>query len=683
MLLTNGLVRFDFDDATGSLRQITNVKNGQRWLQDPRGSRLAKLIAPTPGHVSRPLFSHEAGRPEISRAGDTLQIQFPELRDGGGRAGIFMTARVRLPAGSQEAFFSLTIHNASSYRVNEMWFPWIGGRAGVPGKTKDRVTTSKRMDYDVFARFARGREETHTFGHHLQRWGDDGISQLPMMDLSNPAGGLSYIKYEQRPSPHNLVFENMLQPVDGYCLTWAWATGCFVEPGQTWTSAEVGVGVHDGDWHATADRLRQWAMTWWKPCDTPRAVREKIGLLHIHTEGFSGKHDHALSELPAVARDAQRFGVHDLMFWDYAASVYYRPDRGDFWEMPPARLREMKRALRDTRGLGTSVSAFVNWRLACRRNRSWRAMKPMLQESLFGQGMYGFPPGSMDGGVYVDAAYEMGSYSVCCGSDQFQPFARKLLKQTLDLGFDVIAVDQAAEWNYCLSRKHGHASPWDAWERTYAWFRDATRATRTRNPAAYTVAELPDLYNTQHIDLWWNWGWRQNQWVSAPVFRYVLPPMIPCWCIDENQRDVIAEAFAIGSFMAIATRDMTGLLSEAPALAEQVARLAKLRKATAAYVNHGIFRDTIGLDVKGGKGFVYTSKRGLAVTLANSSPRAARLKVQLAPDTHGFQTRSPGVLHVEGAAPMPAKTTRRNGRLIVDVQIPPYAAGVLTWDTGK
>jgi len=57
--------------------------------------------------------------------------------------------------------------------------------------------------------------------------------------------------------------------------------------------------------------------------------------------------------------------------------------------------------------------------------------------------------------------------------------------------------------------------------------------------------------------------------------------MIPAWCIDENQRDVLAEAFAVGSFLAIATRDMTGRLSDAPALAGQVKRLARLRKATA------------------------------------------------------------------------------------------------------
>jgi hypothetical protein len=678
MKLENGRVRFEFNDKTGSLEQITDLKTGFRHLDDSRGNRLVKLVVPTPEHNSRPLYSHEAGRPAMRRQGDTLTMAFPELRDHGKKTGVLLTVHVRLPDGGDEAFFSAEIRNRSPYRVLEMWFPWIGGRSGVPGKTREVCTDSKRRAFDPYARITRDATSTHTFGHHHLRRGDDGISMLPMLDWSGPGGGLSYIKYERQPSPHNIVYESLPQACDGVCLTWAWATGVFVEPGATWASCEFGVAVHQGDWHATADRLRRWVQTWWTPCDTPPGLREKIGLFHVHTHGFSGERHHEFSELPAIARDAQKFGVDDLMFWDYTASVYYRPDRGDFWEMPEKRRAELKRALAAVRRQGVSVSAFVNWRLASKRNKSWSYMQPLVQESLFGEGMYGFPPGTMDGGYYNDAAYEMGSYSVCCGAKQYLPFARRILGRTFDLGFDAIAVDQAAEWNYCLSRKHGHASPWEAWKRTYAWFDEATRTARARNATGYTVAELPDLYNTQCIDLWWNWGWRDNQWVSAPVFRYVLPPMIPVWCIDENQRDVIADAFAVGSFMAIATRDMAGKLSDVPALAQQVKRLAALRKATAPFVSHGTFRDTLGLKVENGRGYVYTSDRGLAVTLANGSAKKTRLDVKLAPAAVGQTPGRSGTLYVEGAKPVRLAPARRSGTLSFEVSLPPYAAGVFT-----
>ncbi len=678
MRLVNGLLSIEFDDGTGSVRQITDRKTGKRYLNDPRGCRLAKLIVPTPEHTSRPLYSHEAGAPLTTRKGDTVEIAFPELLYRGEQTGVFLTVRVRLPEGSPEALFSAEIRNESPYRVHELWFPWLGGRFNRPGKSRDVITTSRHTERDIYARMCEVGTSTHTFGHHHLRIFQEPTHLLPMMDMSDDVGGLSYIKYEKRPSPHILAFENALYTRDETCLTWSWATGVFVEPGQTYLSCEFGIGVHQGDWHETADRLREWIAGWWKPCDSPPALREKIGLMHIHTRSFSGENQHEFSELPAIAQDAMRFGVNDLMIWDCAASVYMRPDRGDFWEMPETSRQELKKSLAEVKSLGCSVTAFVNWRLAVEYNSTWKRLSPLVQQSLFGINLFGFGCGTLDGGWYGDPGYEMGSHAVCCGADGYLPYAREVLERTLDLGFDAISVDQASEWNYCLSRDHGHRSPWQAWERTYDWFAEVTHTTRSRNPEAYTVAEIPDLYNTQHIDLWWNWMWRDGLWANVNVFRYVLPTMIPCWCIDENQRDAIADAFATGSFMAIAARDMTGLLSDVPELAAQVARLADLRRATAPFVSHGRFMDNRGLTIEGGKGYVYTSPRGVAITLANGLPRKTTVRATLSPDVLGREIGSEYRLYVEGSEPRTIAAIGRAGNLRFRVDLPAYGAGVIT-----
>ncbi len=284
----------------------------------------------------------------------------------------------------------------------------------------------------------------------------------------------------------------------------------------------------------------------------------------------------------------------------------------------------------------------------------------------------------MDGGNYGDPGYEMGSHALCCGADGYRRYANQVLERTFDLGFDAISVDQAAEWNYCLSREHGHASPWEAWERTYAWFGEVTRAVRRRHPNSYTLAEVPDLYNVQHIDFWWNWMWRDNGWANIAVFRYVMPSMIPVWCIDENQREVLAEAFAMGSFLAVATRDMTGFLSDAAELAAQIKRLAKLRKDTAAFVSHGQFLDNRGIEVKGGKGFAYRSEKGVAVALANGHARARTLRVTL--DLAAFPGCEPDdcTLFVEGEKPVAAVIRGRGRRRTFTAALPPFAAAVLT-----
>lgn len=677
MRLDNGLVRFDFDDETGSVRQITDLRTGKRFLNDTRGNRLAKVILPTPDHMSRPLYSHEAGRPAMAREGDALRMAFPELTSHGRKQGVFLTVTVRLPAGATEAVFQAEIRNASPFRVHELWFPWLGGRKGKPGQRRETITTSQRVFHDIYAQFFEQGASTHTFGHHHLRLGLPTTHLLPMLDLSEADGGLSYNKYESRPSPQLLVFDNATYEREDLCLTWSWAANCFVEPGETWTSAECGVGVHQGDWHETADRFRRWLETWWQAADTPPAVREKIGLFHVQTHTFSGETCHEFSELPEIVQDAKQYGVDDLMFWDCTASIYMRPDHGDFWEMPRRRLQELKTALAEVRKQGCSVSSFVNWRLAAVYNGTWPKLQPLIQKSIFGVDLFGFPSATMDGAIYNDLGVEVGMHPVCCGADGYLPYARKLLTKTLDLGFDVIAVDQAGEWNYCVAADHGHESPWEAWQRTYDWYAEVARTTRQREPEAYTVAEVPDLFNTQYLDLWWNWMWRGNQWANLPVFRYVMPTMIPCWCIDENQRDVLAEAFALGSFLAIATRDMTGRLSDAPELAAQIARLAKLRRDTAAWVAHGRFRDDRGLQVRGGTGYVYTSDRGLAITLANSKPRKATVRVKLTPEALGYQVSGTPKLYLEGEKPVALTPATTGDVLAFRAVLPPYGAAVL------
>jgi hypothetical protein len=129
--------------------------------------------------------------------------------------------------------------------------------------------------------------------------------------------------------------------------------------------------------------------------------------------------------------------------------------------------------------------------------------------------------------------------------------------------------------------------------------------------------------------------------------------------------------------MAIATRDMTGLLSDAPELAAQVARLAALRRETAASSVHGRFLDTRGLRVEGGRGFVYASDAGTAVTLANPLPEEATVSVGLSPEEIGLQQASHARFHAEGAQPVVVSATEAGLVASFEVRLPPYGAGVL------
>ena len=681
MKLANGLLELEFDDRTGSLCQIRNLRRRGGFLADSRGFRLVKMILFTPEQVSRILLSNEAGRPRMVKRGDVLVITFPEFRYRGNPAGVFATVIVRLPEGSREAFFSIEVENHSPHRVLEVWFPVVGGRPARRGDGSDKVTLSYGRGYagastaNLYDQFGGGVMSTHSFSRHHQRVK---FGPMPLMDLQGAEGGLSYIQYEKKPVLTKLVFENHTPGIDDFCVSWAWARYPGIGPGDSWRSCEYGIGVHEGDWHVTADRLKAFVDTWWRPSGMAPSIRERIGMFHVQTHGFSGERFNEFSGLPAIARDSMKYGVRDLSIWDYTASIYYRPDTGGYWEMPARRLAELRRTLAALSKMGCRTNACVNWRLMAARNRMWKQLRSEVQQGVFGQGMYGFACGSMDGAQYMDESYEQGSYSLCQASPGFRRFARGLVEKTLDLGFSDLFIDQGVEQTNCYAANHGHRTPEEAIENAFVWIRDALRRVRARDPEAYVVAEVPELWNTQWADLWWCWGYRDGGWARPEMFRYILPQMVPLWPIDENQRDVIAEAFATGSLMAIATRDMTGRLSDAPELAQQVKRLAALRRATAPFVSHGTFRDDRGLQVEGGKGFVFTSGRGLAVTLANGRPKPVRLKVRLTPEQAGLGSVGSCTFHVEGAAPRTLRPVSRQGALVFDLPLPAFGAGVVT-----
>jgi hypothetical protein len=674
--LRNRLVSFEFSRSEGSLLQITDLKTGYAWLSPSAPRRLAKLIQRTPEKSSNILLSNSAGSPETSLDGDTLVMRFHSLRDGPIDTGVRLTVTVRLPEDSPEAFFSIEVANHGSSPLEELWFPFVAGRSGGGG---DVFTTSHGTERDLYHSFRHGTFDTHAFGEHLQRIGLTAGHMLPMMDVSNPQGGLSYIKYEQKPRPTDFAYENLTCDPEHVELGWAWATPIMLQAGRTYKSCEFGVGVHQSDWHATADRLRRFMDAWWRPSPMSAALKEKIGVYQVQIRAFSGERYHDFDELPAMARDCEKYGVKDITFWDPTASVYVRPDAaGDYWEMPPDREQMLRRALREVKAMGFQVSACVNYRLVNVTSRAWARIGSEAQYSVWGVPLYGNVPGSMNGAIYNAPNYEMGTRSLCQGTEKFAQFARDLTRQTLDLGLTSIFIDQAFEPNYALPKDPGGLDPFEAMDRTYGWFADASKMARARDPQAYSIGEVPDIWNTPSIDVWWMWGWNTPNWPTPEVFMYLMPEVCFIWCTDEYQLPLLPKAFAMGSFLAIGTRGLTGLISDEPTFGAHIAHLAALRSNTAPFVARGRFLDNRGLRMSGADGFVFVSKEGLAITLANGRPEAVDVTVRFRP---GALTKRPvgdGRLYLEDGTASAAAPGREGEERNLRLRLDGYSAAVWT-----
>jgi len=673
--LENDLVRFGFERATGSLVEITDRITGQQHLADARRGRLFRVMCPNGLWQSRYADSHEAGPPEVSRDGQCLTIRYPRLRAMDGPVALSAAVHVELPADRPEALFTLEITNNSPDRLHEIRFPWVGGWTGLAGPSADQGVCGC-VPVGVHPK----APETFAYnlsGLHRRQFHSYHGMQLPFFDLSGGGRGLSYICYQDRPNLGGMVLANLDPEPDGLSLSFSWVHFPFTLPGDAWQSPPVGVGVHQGDWHATADRFRAWLDTWWKAPQPPDRLARSIGHQVIQIRNFDGVPNHRFRDIPQLAEAGLRYGVEDLCVWDPIAGVYLRPDDGDFWEEfdPSQSLDDLRVALAEAKRAGTNVSVLVNYRLIRANSPLYRKIgEEQVQRTLFGSPISEeWSTCSSEHASFRTNYLGRQGVVLCQRSSAFRERALVITRQTLDLGFTSLFIDQAFDYNPCFAEHHEHRSPDDTHEAALEWFKVAAEMVRSDDPEAYVIGESTDVFGAQYLDLTWSWGWAH---VLPQVMRYTLPETLHCWVVD-HQPTVLNRAFVMGFLMAFTTGMAEQSLDAYPEFGARVARLAALRKRCAEYLAHGRFRDTLGLEIEGTTAYVYDAPDGLAVAFADTENVARSVRITLDPAALNRRAKGPRMLYRLDGSAAPAGEALPDGRLRMEVELP--ALDVAVW----
>ena len=598
MHLGNGIIALEFDDRTASLVQIEDLRTGAGHLGCPADGRLFRIVAPDEDRwLDQYWDSHECPPPETARRGGSVTFHWPVLASGGASAEIDVTVTVKLPEGRDEALFTIRIHNCSGFLIHEVWFPRVGGWRGGGGAAAAAMTIGCGSRIDPFAIRGGWAAGGYTLvDHHRRRFhGVVPSVELPMVDVSGDAGGLSYVCYATRVGDGGVVVEDLNERVGATRPAWSWVHRPFAARGETWASDPVGIAPHAGDWHATADRLRAWLETWWSPPPTPRRLRSAIGYFNVQSREFAGRTINPLESMPAEARFALDHGIRDFCLWDTIMATYLKPGDGEILAEQPERLDTLRRVLREIRAMGIQISTLVNLRLLSRKYAPWRDHgEAWVMRTLYGQ-----PQNEMWSSVRGKHAAFLNSWlDECCGvmcqhHPDFQEWALKKIDELLDLGFSSIFIDQPFEMNPCFAADHGHRPGAHGHEGACRWIQEAVGRIRRRDPEAYAIGENGDIWNTQHLQLWWTWAWRG---MLPEVFRYVLPQSPQSWIIDalEHEQEV-GRPFALGFLLALNVRGLELPLSAVPEFAERIGRLAELRRRTADCTVGGRFLDRTGL----------------------------------------------------------------------------------------
>ncbi|OPZ81503.1 MAG: hypothetical protein BWY76_03015 [bacterium ADurb.Bin429] len=396
----------------------------------------------------------------------------------------------------------------------------------------------------------------------------------------------------------------------------------FLHPGDTWTSDPVGIAPHDGDWYATADRLRAWLATWWTPPQTPPELKTHIGYFNLYARDFMGREYTKLVDLPGIADDLLACGIWDLCLWDMSMATYLRAGTGDFLEDTPERMAEMSAALAAVREKGLQVSTLVNYRLTTAKNRSWaERAEGQVMKTYHGATRYenwSTCRGSF--GAFLNSHLDEGGGSLCQNHPGFQQWALDLTDRLLDFGFTSLFIDQPFESSVCFDPDHGHPVPGYGHAGAVEWVSPAAAKVHAHDASAYTIGENADIFTSQYIDLWWDWQWASKR---ADVFRYILPESLQSWILDayEHQHEV-GKAFALGFLLSLNVRGLELPITAEPDVAARIKRLAGLRARTAAFTVCGRFADQRGLKVESESpvaAYLYDAGEALGIILGERS----------------------------------------------------------------
>ena len=627
MELSNGRLVLVLDDQSGELIRIANRNTGKTFLDATEGGRtdgrLFHAVVPSERWSSRYVNSHEADPPEIGRNGNGVSLLYKNLKARGEPTGVTVKVIVDLPTGTDEARFTLEVHNDGSSDVLDILFPWIGGWTGIGGKGEDLMVLGASVEVDPHG-FPMHFAKTYARVHQRMQHGYPYEMYAPWIDLSGPGGGISYISYMERAQMGYVSIENLAGYDKGLRLAYGWVHPTVVRPGETWTTPTVGISVHDGDWHNTADRFRTWVDTWFKAPPAKRGLRESIGYQNVFFRGFDGAPIRELDTIPAAAAAGREYGVDQLVVWDFITLGNYAKhadlDILDYTDEERAIVAE---GLKIARQEGTNTSALTNFRCCNPASSLYKnqAHSEVIR-SYFGSAV---SPGSpwmecwaVTHNNPLILAQHLGPFIEVLSpfANSFRERVVRQTRQYLDLGYTSMFFDQPFVRTPDYSRIEEGCRPEDTYDALQTLVKEVREILHQNNPDAFMIGELCDAYTAQHIDMWMRW-WKSV--VPATRAAYTIPQTMHSWVVDHDIERA-NHAFALGMYLCLCTHGGEKTLDDEPAFGEHVAALARLRKQCAERTVYSRFTDTRGIDIQTGDGIVaygYEGEAGPSIIAAS------------------------------------------------------------------
>lgn len=661
--LTNGRTSIALDE-NGAIVRVVDTKTKHAYFDACESDRqLFDIVAPSSTWLSRSVTVQEGSKPAITERKDEYILRYENLELSGEKTGISTEVSFKMPAGTDEILLSLKLSNHGKETITCVLFPWINGWKSPGDPSIDKIRPGPNAIVDP-ASFPRSKSPAEKIDEWAKGTFDQEITTIypvhvmvPWIDFSGEKGGVSCINYQQKPRMCFAGIKNMAGLDPGSRMGILWGFYAYVSTGNDWESPAIGISVHDGDWHLTADRYRQRSKTWITPAPAKPEFRERIGSLHVFFKFWDGTIFRSHEEIPDIAASARKYGVKELGVWDKLSlglNASYNLPSDDTMKYSSEDRQVLSKAIHKAVEEGTDVSALVGLRLIntmldVYKNENFKAE---TQTTLDGSTKaWGCKPSLIP--------CQFIAWFVGTTNEVFSPFSKKYQKRVLDimqayldLGYTSLFHDEPFELFPDYSRKDKGCIPEMTYVATLELIGAVRKKLREKNPDAVIMGEQCDVFGSEVIDQWMAWEWSDRNLEAAIRVHYAIPQTVINCAIGGDNPGLASHAFAAGLHLLIMVKGGRGTLADVPEFAGHVKKLADLRKRCAERTVHARFNHTLGISGRTDDGVVaysYDSADGPAVIIA-APVREGNIKINLdrASFSHPGTPDKGQVFHLDG-----------------------------------
>jgi len=638
--VTTGSVRISFRKQNGGVISIQNIATNKTPAsvgELPGEERLFRILGFRQSHPYLMRDSNTLENAVWDIKEDVIKITYPEFcfEDGSGVSAA-VTLRPSPLAGRDEIIFTLDVSNSGAAFIHEIQFPML------PGFTSPAEATAGARWRRAVGEVSKAGWPTYVNYHNKfhVNYPDCGCC-APWFDITGEQGGLSLVNYMREPLTGGVGIINFKEYDKGVLECYYWRHYPLVREGGAWSSEPVGVGVHDGDWHTTADNYLGWFKTEiGVTIDPPRGLRESIGFQNIFIRSFDGAPVNGIEDMPRFAAEGARLGVGHISLWDNPTLgnyVMFDMD-ADLCDYPDDEKTRLGAAIRQMRNDGTHVSALVNFRHVNITSGLYGKYKDHAIKRIDGTDLTE---------NYLTIKHTATGYArhfggVCIPLSPHSEKTAERVHSVMDkyeaLGYDSLFFDQPFHYELDYNLQKPGDRPDNGCGQWFALIEDVNKRLKARDKDAYIIGEMLDIFSAARaIDFHMEWNYINGNSIDLLArVHYAFPPALMSCVIDYTMAGEAeaSHAFAAGLYLCICIDGNTAGIGKRKELAEHVLKLANLRKRCLERTVYATFRETRGVtletDSRAVRAYAYDSEKGPAVIIsAGNGGGKGKVKIDL------------------------------------------------------